>query len=797
MKKKKQPLKAISLTLIILSASVVVAFIGVFIYAKANIDYSFDEQLFRGAQGKNTTKLYYDATFGKGEYTARELSVSTRSDTKTWYTYDEIGENLKNAFISVEDRRFFEHHGVDFKRTCFAAFNHLFKVKSKFGASTITQQLIKNISGDSEQTLSRKFSEILRASHIESKHSKEEIFEAYLNVIPMGNGILGVGLASERYFGKNPNNLTAAEVATLVGITNAPGRYNPRTNPDACTAKRNSVLRTMLSAGLIDDEEYEVASESLLAVLPASEEEERADINSWLVEAIYDDAATDLSEIKNISKSSARFMLMNGGYSIYTTANPNVQRILEEYFENEANFPDSISEGLQYSMVVVDSNNGHLLGIVGGAGKKDGNLLLNYAKTPITPGSSLKPLALYAPALDKKCVNWATVFDDVPLEFKKTADGEYIEYPKNYPQVYDGLMPLSDALRLSKNTVAVRLYNLLGKEHIFRSLKNDFGFALLDSKALTNGGKLTDKASSPLALGQLTYGIPLTELTGAYTVFTRDGELSKVKSYTEIFDASGKLVLESKTESKRVFSKETARIMNQLLMKVTESGTAKAITLDNMVDVAGKTGTSGNDKDRVFVGYTPYFTAGIWCGYSGKEKSIGAQSVTHLQIWDEVMRQIHEITLRGDEEVEGFSTDGLLRLPYCKDSGQLFSDSCLYDPRGTRLDYGYFTADNKPHGSCQRHVLCLYDELTGAIATKRCPRECLRPVSLLDIPDRSFPKEIFITDAEFVYRRIEKGTPLGDSYDIPYFIYTLDEGDFVGKSKKKKQYNSSCYLHND
>lgn len=787
--------KVSSLILILLSVAIIFTFLGIYFYAEANIDYSLDEKLLRAAQGESTTKFYYNASYGPGEYNPKELPTSASPPIKSWYSYDEIGDNLKAAFVAVEDRDFFKHHGVDFKRTCFAAFNYLFHVKSKFGASTITQQLIKNISGDSEQTLSRKFAEILRAAHIENAHTKEEIFEAYLNVIPMGNGIVGVGLASEYYFGKTPDNLESEEVATLVGITNAPARYNPRTNSGACTEKRNRVLYTMCECGVISEAEYKSAIESELVVLEADEKENR--VNSWLIETVLDDVAADLAKNKKISKSAARLMITNGGFSVYTTANPEIQKTLERYFENTDNFPNAISLGMQYSMVVVDSNNGNLLGVVGGVGKKKANRIMNYALTPITPGSSLKPLALYAPALNKKYVNWATVFDDVPLEFKKTADGSYAEYPKNYPQVYDGLITLSDALRLSKNTVAVRLYNLLGKDNIFDSLKNDFGFDIVDSKVLKNGGKLTDKASSPLALGQLSYGIPLKQLTGAYTVFTRQGEFSEPKSYISVYDSNGELLLENKTETKRVFSKETAEIMNQLLMRVTESGTAKQVSLGNIVDTAGKTGTSGNDKDRIFVGYTPYLTAGIWCGYPSKEKSIGTQNISHLEIWDDVMREIHEIILGKEEQIKSFSCEGLMRLPFCKDSGNMFSVSCMHDPRGSRLDYGYFTWDNKPCGVCKRHVLCAYDALTGAVATDGCPREFLKLVALLDISERSFPKEICITDAEYVARKVEKGTRLGDSYDIPYFIYTLEEGEFVGKSKGKKQYNSSCYLHSN
>ena len=796
-KKKKHFWITLASVLVLISTVFLFGICGIYLYICNGNDFSLDETLFSSARNSNITRFYYDASYGRDVYSPKELcSITPSENKKIWYSYDEIGDNLKAAFISMEDRRFFKHHGVDVKRTAYALINYFLHMKPKFGGSTITQQVIKNISGDDEQTFKRKLSEIIRATHIEYSHSKEEIFEVYLNIVPMSDGISGVGYASEYYFGKTPDNLTDAEAATLVGITNAPSRYNPYINPKACIEKRNKVLYSMLECGIVSEEEYRVAISTELSVIDTHSENNS--VNSWFVETVCDDISCDLAKEKGISQSVARLLIMNGGLSVYTTINPEIQATLENYFENEENFPEAIKSGLNYSMVITDSKNGNLLGIVGGVGKKTGNRLLNYALTPHTPGSALKPIALYAPLINQKRINWATVFDDVPIAFNENSSGEYIAYPKNYPPIYDGLTSVSDALRLSKNTVAVRLYNILGKERIFSSLRDDFGFdTLVSSKTFDNGRKLTDKDVSPLALGQLTYGVSLRKLTEAYTVFPNDGMLSNGRSYVSVYDADGKLILENTSYAERVFTKECARIMNRLLMRVTDSGTAKVITLGNIVDTAGKTGTSGNDKDRLFIGYTPYYTAGIWCGYSGSEKSIGWQSISHLEIWDGVMKKIHEKRLGNDENIESFSVKGLEYLPYCKDSGGLYTDRCMYDVRSVRLEYGYFTSDNKPNKICDKHILCLYDTVTGAIAVKGCPKENLTVIALLDIPDRSFPISINITDAQFVWRKVGEGAKLGDSYDIPYYIYTLEEGEFAGISKGKKQYNSSCYLHDD
>lgn len=676
----------------------------VYSYVKDELDFVLDEALFLGVKKSTVTKYYYNSSGELGKYIPEKLSESSPSeDKREWYSYSEMGENIKNAFISMEDRRFFEHKGVDFKRTAYAIFNYIFKLKPKFGGSSITQQVIKNISGDNEQTLKRKIAEIIRATHIELSHSKEEIFEVYLNIVPMGERISGIGLAAENYFGKAPSELTVWEAATLVGIANAPTRYNPRKNKSGCLKKRNDVLYSMRQCGVITEEEYENAvSRDLFLIEKAIDNEE---INSWFIETVSDDVVRDLSQEKNISEEIARALILNGGLSIYTTVNPEIQRILEKNFEDETLFPESIKNGLNYSMVVSDAKTGNLLGIVGGVGKKNANRIRNLALENNPPGSTLKPLALYAPLINEGKINWATVFDDSPIEFIENKDGSFRPYPENSPRVYDGLINIADALCYSKNTVAIRLYNLLGKRKIFDNLKEKFGFdSLVEREKLKDGRVISDLGPSPLALGQLSYGVSLRKLTESYNVFANEGVLAKGRSYISVYDADGNLLLENTASEKEVFSRETAEIINQLLMRVTDIGTAKQITLDNIVDTAGKTGTSGKDENRYFIGYTPYFTAGIRCSYDNRKESIGYQSISHIEIWDIIMKEIHETMLKNKEGLKTFSTEGIYYLPYCKDSGDLYTENCIFDPRGMRLEYGYFTMDNKPNELCGVHL---------------------------------------------------------------------------------------------
>ena len=767
-KGNKKSVKIILYSIISFCVIFLSAFIGLFFYARSNIDYSRDEMLFESKRFVGATRLFYEDTDGE----IKEYSILSPSDNKSlWYSYEEIPSSLKSAFISAEDRGFFSHGGVDYKRTAYALLNYILKLRSGFGGSTITQQVIKNISGDNEHSITRKLNEMLRAVHIEDIHTKEEIFEVYLNIVPMGDGINGVGFAAEYYFGKEPSELTVDEAATLVGITNAPSRYNPYTNYKSCLEKRNRVLYAMLDNGVLTEEEYDALCKKSIP-LKKSENIDHS-VDSWFSETVLSDVSHDLAEKKGISESAARILLLNGGYSVYTTVNPDIQKLLEDYFANEDNLSSSVKDGLEYSMIVLDSKSGRVVGIVGAAGEKSANRLTNYALVPHVPGSTLKPLALYAALIERGEGNWATVFDDAPVSFYQNSDGEYVDYPKNSPQKYDGLISVADALKYSKNTVAARIYEKLGKEYIFNFLTEEFGFSLCD-RVKTERGTLTDKALSPLALGQLTYGISIRELAGAYSVFSGDGIYSEPITYTRVTDSSGKEVLNTEQHRERVFSKSTARIMNMMLSGVVNDGTAKKITLGDLYDTAGKTGTSGADKDRLFVGYMPYYTAAIWCGYTSQDKGIGRQKKSHLEIWDEVMHGIHKLTVGTAESLKYFSTEGLEYLPYCKDSGQLFSDNCIYDPRGSRLDYGYFTSDNKPITACKTHRLCIVD--SGAIGLL-LNLEDGSLVSLLDIKREEYPLNIEIEDGKYIYEI--------NSHHI------LEEGSFFPNEPERESYKKT------
>ena len=701
MKKRKNVARITVILITVLAASVLGAVGGVAAYAYRNVDFEADEALFAASRSGNVTRFYYDGS-GEGsndfsKYEPIELDfVSGSAEYREWYSYSEIPPGLKNAFIATEDREFYDHHGVNVKRTAAALLGYATRLGDGFGASTITQQVIKNVSGDNERTARRKLNEIIRAIHLEYAHSKEEIFEVYLNVVPMGEGVAGVGLAAERYFGKEPLNLTLAECATLVGITNAPTRYNPYLNYDACLKKRNVILHSMLECGFIDEHDYTAAINQ--PIILTERTSNAAHVYSWFVETVCDDLIADLMREHSYSYDAARILVFNGGLSVYTTLVPVVQTSLEKCFEDSGRLPTEINNGLGMAMAVYN-NRAELCGIIGSAGKKTANRLLNNAIVPHPPASALKPLALYAPLIDSGAITWSTIVDDSPVEIYENTDGSVTEFPHNSPDVYSGEISIADALANSKNTIAVRLYKMLGAESIYKNLTEKYGFdTIVRNEKKKGGGTVTDLAVSPLALGQLSYGVSLRRLTEAYTAFPSEGRLYNSRSYVICLDSSGKPLLEKKSDYTHVFSTECAQVMNQMLMRVVERGTAARITLDSIVDTAGKTGTSSLSRDKLFVGYTPYYTAGIWCGYASGQGSF--RSSTHLELWNTVMTDIHEKKLSNTEAVKGFATNRVARVAYCSNTGLRFSPGCANDGAST-LEYGFFIHGTEPRRICK------------------------------------------------------------------------------------------------
>ena len=782
---------------VLMSFSVLLVFL--FIYM-SKIDYERDEMLFKKSNHTSVITIYTDASGHFGgkienyEPIVREEVCLSEYENK-WVNLSEVPKALIDGFLCMEDRNFYEHNGVNIPRTIKALINHFTKQQRRFGASTLTQQVIKNISGDNELSFKRKLDEILRAYSLERNHSKDEILEMYLNIIPMGDRLIGVRSASVHYFGKEPKDLTLAESATLVAITNAPSKYHPIRCPEQTRTKRDIVLNTMHQCGYIDDGEYNDAiNEELITISQTTQE--IAPI-SWFSEMVIEQVKNDLRG-QGMTEQAITLLFSNGGLKIYTTEDVSATNAIESVILSEKVRSQLDENQMECAMIIVNNDTGYISAVLGNGREKNANRLLNLATdVPHTPGSTLKPLALYAPLLDNNEIHWGSIFDDIPLEFIKEGEN-YRPYPQNLPVRYDGLTTTKDALKFSKNTVAIRLYQMLGSERIYSHLIYKYRFKnIIRRLPLSNGSILTDLAPSPLALGQLSYGVTLKELTDAYAAFPRDGVFGVSKGYVAVYDKNDNLILKNQTEQKRIYRKETARIMNFLLREVLEGGTAKSVRLKEIVDTAGKTGTSGEDKDRLFIGYTPYYTAGIWCAKIDSQKTIGSISLSHLLLWDEVMNILHTERI-ADEQIRSFSSGGLVRCKYCLDSGLLPTSYCKIDLRGERIEEGYFTADNMPRAVCESHFPVLYDALCEAVALERCFYDGeVKEVSLVKLPKRLFPIEIIVTDAQYMGIKMKNEIKIPDMYDVPYFYYMIPEGVYVGRSKGKKQKNSACYFHSD
>ena len=734
--KKRVNIKKIILTVLIAVFLLVFTFV-IIVYSK--IDKKIDISLFKNL-GSTVSKIcYFDYEdrqnrIGQAVELKDEAIFLERSEWKSIYS---IPTNLKNAFVAIEDKRFFEHHGVDWLRTGKAMLNYIFRFdKTGYGGSTITQQLIKNVTGENEVSAKRKIEEIFRAINIEKNLSKNEIFEAYLNVVYMSQNCYGVGAAAELYFNKNVEDLTLAQCATLAAIVQNPSKYDPYKNLENNRQRRITVLNEMLSQGYISKEEYDEAVIENVVISDQVENRRNSGIYSWYTETLINDVAKDMAKAYNLNVNAARNLILKGGYTIYSVMDLELQNRLEKIYENYMAYIDNQNGTFpQSSCVIIDPYTSDVLALVGGIGKKEGNLVFNRAtsaKRP--PGSVLKPLSVYAPGLEEKIFNYATVYDDTPI---KLENGDY--WPKNSPNQYRGLINVSYAVEHSLNTVAVKALRDLGISNSKKYLKM-FGVNINDS---------LDSNESSLALGQLSNGESLLNITNAYAAFVNGGEVAEPKTYLYVEDALSNKVLEKKEKKEKVISEENAYIMTTMLKGVVESGTASNIRLKNNMAVAGKTGTSSNNEDKWFVGYTPYYVCGVWTGYD-MPKHLSYVKNPSCEIFDAIMEYAHK-----EMEYTDFQMPfGICESEYCVDSGKYPTDACRNDVRGDRTRVGYFLYDDIPKDECHIHQ-SVYIDNDGYITGENTPFWTRRKVSLLDYV-REVQNGIQILDDEYLISNRKK-----------------------------------------
>ncbi len=593
------------------------------------------------------------------------------TENRIWVDIEEIPQQLIDAFIAIEDQRFYNHSGIDWKRTAGAVVNYLPFIdiySSNQGGSTITQQLIKNITSDNDKSAIRKVREIARAFLIEKMLDKTTILEAYLNTISLGNGICGVQVASNYYFNKDVKDLTLAECASLAAITKNPSAYNPDTKPEGNKKRRDDVLFKMYELNKISSKEYDNALVKEVVVDNTQQNSFEIPVNNYFVDTLISDIIEDLSVKYNCSTDTASAMLYNGGYKIYATVDTEIQEIMEAvYLKQKSYFSQKATDKItkktthvQSSMTIMDYT-GNIVGIVGGVGEKTVNRGLNRAiDSPRQPGSTMKPLGVYSQAVDNGYISYSTMIEDKPID-KYYKDGT--KGPKEWYGYYDGNMTVKEALERSANTIPCWiLKDHIGIDNSYNFLTQKLGFKHLNS---------IDKNLSSLALGGCQYGITTTESAAAYAIFGNGGRYYQPTTYTKVLDINDNIVLEPKA-GQQVIKETTATIMNKLLQNVVygSQGTGRGIAGYNKMKVYAKTGTSSESKDLWMVAGTPYYVGSVWYGFDQPE-NIHNQSAA-ATVWREIMSKVHKNLDQKDFTL----SDEVIEAKYCEKTGLLAVPSC-------------------------------------------------------------------------------------------------------------------------
>lgn len=703
--------------IIVVMMCIVVTVLTVYVLDFA--DNSYDANL-RDVEMKYTSFVYaYDAD--GNEVVIKQLAAD---ENRIWVDYEEMAPCLIDAVTAVEDKRFYEHKGVDWQRTVYSLGADVLNLSGAGqGGSTITQQLIKNITGDDEVTWERKLREIFRALSLEEKYTKIDIIESYLNRIWFGGMIYGVGAASEYYFDKAPSELNIAESAILAGMIRSPGSYNPYANLEKCKERQTYALKSMYEQGLINTQDYEAARYNDVKVTFAKpvygddfgyidertlvdeeediilEEEIFADLEyeaykwngdytvsqNWYVDAGIEQVINDYADEKGISYTSARNEVYNGGYSIYLNMDMAMQEELERKYKDPYTVldfydPTMPKEKLLQSAFVIMDYSGTVLALVGGLGEKEGDSTFNRAtQATRAPGSTMKPISVYSTAIENNLITYSSMIPNTGFEI------EGIDYlwPKNFGEKLgdDKLYPVWYAVRKSTNTVAVRVAKMLTPQVCYNQVTQNLGLSTLVE---------SDIDLSPIALGGLTEGAHLMEMVAAYQIFGNGGYYYEPMLYSKVVDSKGNNILEQDFYGTQAISSDTAWVTNRMMKTVITDPYGSGINaqLPN-VEVVGKTGTSNDDSNLLFIGCTPEYVGGLWIGRDNND-DIGEKGVsgwkTLASVWKSIMVDVQDTS-----QVLNFTPDTtVLERNYCSQTGLLATSKCK------DAELGYYRKVNVP-----------------------------------------------------------------------------------------------------
>ncbi len=720
----------------------------------------------------------YDAD---GRQTAKLVSTDAN---RIPVTMDMVPLDLQHAFVSIEDERFYDHKGIDIQGIARAAFVGLSSGHFSEGASTITQQLIKNnvftgwTSENFSESVRRKIQEQYLAVALEKTMSKDDILLNYMNTINLGHNTLGVQAAAMRYFGRSVSTLSLSECAAIAGITQNPTRYDPIAYPEENNKRRTKVLDNMLEQGYINKKEHDaaIADDVYARIKKVDIETDDNQVNSYFVDALTDQVMKDLQR-KGYTEQQAYILLYSGGLHIYSTQDPKIQAICDEEVANPDNFPGGTRWYLNYnlsieekdgsvsnystqmmkswfketrpafsllfatpeaadaaveeykeamkgdgkvlaervnlqpqpqiSLTVEDQHTGHVVAIVGGRGEKKANLTLNRAYDVVRqPGSTFKIVSTFAPALDSGQFTLASTQEDAPFQYESG-----MNVRNWYGEAYRGLSSIRTAIQNSMNVVTVKTLTDITPEFGYEYLL-DFGFTSLVRREEI-GGQIFSDIQQTMALGGLTKGVSNFELNASYATIANGGEYLEPKFYSKVTDHDGNVILDSNQQKKRRVLKETtAWLLTSAMEDVVTKGTGTRVNFGT-TPIAGKTGTTSDNNDVWFAGYTNYYTATTWTGYDENTNLNGIETGYAKTLWRAVMSRIHE----GLPASEFPMPDGIVKASVCSKSGKLPVPGLC----NASIITDYFDKDTVPTENCDVHYKGFICALSGLPASDDCP----------------------------------------------------------------------------
>lgn len=709
------------------------------------------------------------------------------SINRKWARYEDIPQHMINAAVAIEDHRFYQHQGVDWVTTIQACARMFFGDDSA-GGSSITQQLVKNITGNDSVTVQRKVLEIFQAIQLEKSYSKEKILEQYLNEVYFGQSAYGARAAAKAYFGKELEKLSLAESACIVGITNSPTYYDPYQNPNNNLKRTETILWSMRNQGMITEEEYREAIEEAQGLQHRlkwyidfedsmaycdNEECGYKDTVSTLVkngdryfcpncnqeiyakkavggynyhtDTVVWDVAKDLAAKDGVEwNDSTYLMYLNriavGGYNIYSTMDYEVQQQVDKIYGDLNQMPAYYSgQQLQSAIVVIDNETGDIVGIAGGFGPKDGAYTWNRAiRSTRQSGSSIKPISIYAPAFELGVITPATVIKDVPLTYEGGS------WPRNDNWSYSYTRTILSGVTSSVNAVAANTLKLITTDYGYDFAKNKFGLSTLVDEYYSGNTRFSDNNFAPLAMGAQTWGVTVRDMAAAFATFANDGVYREARTYTKVLDSNGNVVLDNTQDSRKILSEKTINYMNYCLVTATRGGTGTEADLywSYGITTAGKTGTTADNYDRWYCGFTGYYTAAVWTGFDMSEPiKLVYGGNPSAQLFKKVMGPLHS----GLRNKDLYSTKDMVYVDVCLDSGLLATDACKVDVRVpenysfTRVNTGVMVhKDDAPEAYCDQHVMVEYCMGHG-VATEYC-KLFAEVDETVDVQERSLVK---------------------------------------------------------